>query len=69
MNAGLVLIALLVILSLVGLPIFISLGIATLVGVQMLGAPFVMVPQKMFSGMDSSALMAIPFFILAGNIM
>lgn len=69
MNAGLVVIILLVGLSILGIPIFLSLGIATAIGVQMLGLPFVMIPQKMFTGMDSSALMAIPFFILAGNIM
>ena len=69
MNAGLVVIILLVGLSILGIPIFLSLGIATAIGVQMLGLPFVMIPQKMFTGMDSPALMAIPFFILAGNIM
>lgn len=69
MNAGLILILLLVGLSLLGIPIFLALGIATAVGVGMTGLTFVMLPQKMFTGMDSSALMAIPFFILAGNIM
>lgn len=69
MNAGIVVIAILVCASLIGIPIYVSLGLATFVGVHMLGLPFVMVPQKMFAGMDSTALMAIPFFILAGNIM
>lgn len=69
MNAGLIVIVILVAAALVGIPIYVALGIATLIGVHMLGLPFVMIPQKMFAGMDSTALMAIPFFILAGNIM
>ena len=31
--------------------------------------PFEILAQKMFAGMNSSSLLAIPFFILAGNIM
>ena len=69
MNAGLVVIIFLVALSMLGIPIFLSLGIATAIGVYMLDLTYVMIPQKMFAGMDSSAMMAIPFFILAGDIM
>lgn len=69
MNAGIVVILILVAAALIGIPIYVALGIATLIGVHLLGLPFVMIPQKMFTGMDSTALMAIPFFILAGNIM
>ena len=69
MNAGVVVILFLVGLSLLGVPIFFALGIATAIGVTMLDLPAVMIPQQMFAGMDSSALMAIPFFMLAGDVM
>ena len=55
----------------VGVPIAICLGIASAVtmvvtgNVQYLAA----VPTRMFTQLDSFTLMAVPFFILAGNIM
>ena len=69
MNVGLLLIVLLLVLAFVGLPIYIALGIATLVAMNIAGLPAIVLPQKFFAGMNSSSLLAIPFFILAGNIM
>ena len=69
MNVGVLLILLLLVLAFVGLPIYIALGIATLVTLNMAGLPAIVLPQKFFAGMNSSSLLAIPFFILAGNIM
>ncbi|MDD5832734.1 MAG: TRAP transporter large permease, partial [Clostridiales bacterium] len=69
MNVGLITILGLLILSLCGIPIFLSLGIATLAAMSLGGMPLVVVPSKMFAGMNSTALLAIPFFMLAGNIM
>lgn len=68
-NPGLVCIILLVALSLYGVPIFYSLGIGTLVALYLVKMTFVVLPQKMFVGLDSVALLAIPFFVLAGNLM
>lgn len=55
-----------------GVPISFAIGIASLLTV-MLTLPFsaaiAVISQKMASGLDSFALLAIPFFILAGNIM
>ena len=55
-----------------GVPILFAIGIASLLTV-MLSLPFdaaiAVISQKMASGLDSFALLAIPFFILAGNIM
>jgi tripartite ATP-independent transporter DctM subunit len=69
MNSGLLLIIGLLVFSVMGLPIYMALGIATL-GVMVLdGSNLIVLPQKFFTGLDSSALLAIPFFMLAGNLM
>ena len=69
MNAGLLVIILLLGLAFLGFPICIALGIGTLAALNMAGMPALVLPQKLFAGMNSSSLLAIPFFILAGNIM
>ncbi len=69
MNAGLIVIVLLLILSFLGIPIYLALGIGTLVALNVADMPLIVLPQKLFAGMNSSSLLAIPFFILAGNIM
>ncbi|HEY5715265.1 MAG TPA: TRAP transporter large permease [Psychromonas sp.] len=55
-----------------GAPISFAIGVASLLTI-MLALPFdaaiMVISQKMASGLDSFALLAIPFFILAGNIM
>ena len=52
-----------------GFPIFFSLCISGIVVTLAMGAPLSLVITKIFGGIDSFTLMAIPFFILAGNIM
>lgn len=56
----------------IGVPISFSIGLASLITI-MLSIPFdaaiTVISQKMASGLDSFSLLAIPFFILAGNIM
>ena len=69
MNAGLLVFILLLALSFLGIPIFVALGIGTLVALNMADLPLLVLPQKLFAGMNSSSLLAIPFFILAGNLM
>lgn len=54
---------------LIGVPVSISLGISSLVSFIYRDIPFVMLGQKIFNGLDSFPLMAIPLFILAGNLM
>lgn len=53
-----------------GVPIAISLGVASictlLVGTHM---PLLILPQKLYNGVNSFPYMAIPLFLLAGNIM
>jgi len=57
-------------LSLVlGLPIAFCLGLTSVVAVYMMDVPLRLIAQRMFTGMDSFPLMAVPFFVLAGDLM
>lgn len=57
-------------LLVLGLPIFVALILAVFVGLHLSGStPLMLIIQRMFSGLDSFPLMAIPLFILAGNLM
>ncbi len=53
----------------VGVPVAASLGIASVIYLLAVDIPLVVVPQKMYAGMDSFVLLCIPGFILAGNLM
>lgn len=56
-------------LFLLRVPVSISLGVATMIGIWMLGVPPAIIPSRMIDGVDSFALLAVPFFILAGSLM
>ena len=57
-------------LMLLSVPIGVSLGTATAVTIMLTSAiDPVMIAQKAFTGLDSFTLLAIPFFMLAGNLM
>jgi C4-dicarboxylate transporter, DctM subunit len=57
-------------LLVLGIPVGISLGIASIVTILWEGSiPLLIVPQKMFISMNSFTLLAIPFFMLTGVIM
>jgi C4-dicarboxylate transporter DctM subunit len=54
----------------IGVPVAFVLGLTPLVVLITQGeTPLVLVAQRIFTGMDSPILMAVPFFILVGNIM
>ena len=60
----------LIVLSAISLPIGISMGIATMLClIFATNIDPIMIAQCAFTGMDSFPLMAIPFFMLAGNFM
>lgn len=60
----------LLILFAVGVPIAVSITLASIIGIEFFSRlPLLMVPQQLFVGLDHFPLMAIPFFILAGNLM
>ena len=69
MNAGLLLFVVLVVLSFLGLPIYLSIGVATMVSLVVAGLPLESLVQNTFVGLNTSSLLAIPLFILAGNVM
>lgn len=53
-----------------GIPIAFVLGLTSFVALIYSGnIPFLLIPKEMFSGTDSFPLLAVPFFILAGNLM
>src|SRR3712207_4421835 len=54
----------------IGVPIAVTLGLATLAAVVWDGRfSAMLIPQKLFAGLDSFPLLAIPFFILAAEMM
>ena len=68
----LVLVISFVVLLILGVPIAFSIGIAALLTMLVSIAPepaFTTLAQRMATGLDSFALLAIPFFILAGQLM
>ena len=50
-------------------PIAVSLGLTAMVGLHVGGFPFSMFPNVMYASIGKFALLAIPFFVLAGSIM
>src|ERR671933_377118 len=57
-------------LILIGVPIAFAMGLATLMAIIAHGGlPWSLLAQRALVGADSYALLAIPFFILAGNLM
>lgn len=58
-----------IVLLLLGVPIGITTGLSSIIAMLSSGIGLDTAVQKMFSGVDSFSLMAIPFFIFAGDIM
>ncbi len=63
------LLAVLIILILLSFPISLSIGLATIVAFLKSNLPLYMIDQRMFSGINSYMLLAVPLFMLAGNLM
>ena len=69
---GLIILAVLVVLLLAGVPIAVALGLSSICAILPImdtGIAVVTGAQRIFSGISVFSLLAIPFFILAGNIM
>lgn len=67
---ALILLGVFSILAIIGIPIGFSLGFAAIVAlIVKTEVPLTIVIQRFVSGINSFPLMAIPFFILAGNLM
>lgn len=58
-------------LMMIGVPIAVSLGASAVLSILLGGmrVPLIIIAQTTFNGVNSFPLMAIPFFILAGNLM
>ena len=52
-----------------GIPIAVAIGAATMLAFIYAGVPVIMMIQRLYAGIDSFTLMAIPFFMLAGALM
>ena len=59
----------LILLLIIGVPIAVSLGVTSLVYIVVYQLSPIILMQRLFSGIDSAALLAIPFFLLAGELM
>lgn len=66
---SLLLFALFILFVAMGVPIAVAIGAGTMIALEGSGTPLLVVPQQMFQGINSFALVAIPMFILAGDIM
>lgn len=64
-----ILILVFIICLLLRFPIAFSLGLACLAYVLAKGVPLIILPMKLYSGIDVFVLLSIPGFILAGNLM
>lgn len=71
MNAGIILFLIFAVCILIGVPISVSLGLGSLAAVVFgnLGVSPAVIAQRIFGGIQSTSIMAIAFFILAGNLM
>jgi len=68
MSAILLVVGLICIFS--GIPIAVALGLGSIVSILLApGLPLEVIPQRMMVNVDSFPMMAIPFYILAGEIM
>ncbi len=61
----------LAVLLLLNVPIAVCMGLSSIAAIALSGSvtPLTMIPQRMFTAMDSFPFMAIPFFMLAGSLM
>ncbi|MCF8010508.1 MAG: TRAP transporter large permease [Clostridiales bacterium] len=67
---GTILIVTLLVLLLIGVPIAFSLGLGSITALVAVGdLPLMVIPQRLFTSADSFVLLAVPFFVLAGELM
>jgi C4-dicarboxylate transporter DctM subunit len=65
----LILVCSIVVLFALGVPVAISLGLASAIALATGAVPLEVVPTRLLGGEDSFLLLAIPFFMLAGHLM
>jgi tripartite ATP-independent transporter DctM subunit len=52
-----------------GVPVAIAMGLSSIAAVTAQGLPLVAISQRIFAGIDSFPLLAVPFFLLAAELM
>jgi C4-dicarboxylate transporter DctM subunit len=57
------------VLIVIGAPIVFALGVSAALAIYFADIPMSIIAQRMYGGLDSFTIMAIPFFVLAGIIM
>jgi len=57
------------VLIVIGAPIVFALGVSAALSIYITDIPVSIISQRMYAGLDSFTIMAIPFFVLAGIIM
>ncbi|WP_319558996.1 TRAP transporter large permease [Marispirochaeta sp.] len=66
---SLLLLGLFFILSFLGIPLAVSLGISSIITVVLYDLPITIIARLMYTSMNSFLLVAVPLFILAGTVM
>lgn len=66
---AIVMLVIFLVLAFLGIPVGFSIALSSLAMLISDGIPLMVMPQKIFAGMNSFTLMAIPFFMLAGEVM
>ncbi|PRX09255.1 TRAP transporter large permease [Martelella mediterranea] len=71
MILGLIVVGGFILLMLLGVPVTIAIGASSIIGLYWagFGDMSLVIPQQILDGAGKPALMAIPFFVLAGNLM
>ena len=69
MNPIMILIVSFLVFMIMNMPLAIAIGASSLLAIVASGLPGILLPQQVFSQLNSFSLMAIPIYILAGEIM
>jgi len=69
MSMSLVMMLIFFVLSFIGIPLALSLGLSVITTVVSFGLPITVIGRLMYTSMNSFLLVAVPLFILAGSVM
>ena len=58
-----------VIATIIGMPLFVAVGITTAVGIYMIDIPYTLIAQTSYGSLTPFPLLTIPLFVLAGRLM
>lgn len=54
---------------LIGLPVAVAMGVVTTIALSTTSVPYVVIPMQMFAGMENFVFIAMPLFMIAGELM